>query len=229
VNLQVVSTGQTTLSGKDFRFDVKYLDVQNMRSQTDFEIPSKVQELCSDQPEIANHLTQSLLSYVNDEGCQLPSIWQIWKNVAVPAGEGSRFGDWPMYTRASRSFHGRPWHGFVALQMEAAGTDPITWVGQLRLLLSCEVSMEGKRMLKQVAFLKLMTRLQPDNKSKLLGCEKLQFVDGAHIAVDYNRSYTDMKPSIPYIVVDISNIARVVHVVPDFTQDGIYFLNRFKL
>ena len=190
-------------------------------------LSAEVKDLLKCQPEICNHLMSLVTVYMKEEGLQLPTNLQIWKNLAIPAGEGDRFGDWPMYTRACRNFHGRCWFGFIEMQMEAPGMDPITWVGQVRLFLSCEVhDKAGKRIKKELAFVKVMRQVQRDNSWELLKCEQFTFVDES---VGRFRRKHGIILREPYIILDIANITRVIHVVPNFMQDGVFFLNRFKL
>lgn len=225
--MQAVLTGQITLSGKDLRLTLSCLDP----SEEDF-VPTEVSELFECQPEIQLHLRQALVMHLNDENCAVPKIIQLWKSLAVPAGKGIQFGDWPMYTRACRSFHGRKWYGSVSIQMEEADVDPVTSFGQLRLLISCEVLNEGgKNTTKHLAFVRLMEKLPRDRDWKLMRCTKLKWVDEvvAGTAASTSRKPLHRTPKLPYIVVDVASIAKVVQVVPNFAQVGTYFENRFKL
>jgi len=45
-------------------------------------------------------------------------VLHIFNALAIPVGVGKRFADWPMYARASPSFHGNPWYNYVVIQME---------------------------------------------------------------------------------------------------------------
>jgi hypothetical protein len=38
--------------------------------------------------------------------------------LTIPVGVGKRFVDWPMYARASPSFHGDPWYNDVIIRIE---------------------------------------------------------------------------------------------------------------
>jgi hypothetical protein len=62
-------------------------------------------------------------------------VLHIFSALAIPARVGKRFVDWPMYARASPSFHGNPWYSDVAIQMEPEGLPEETEYAQLRLLL----------------------------------------------------------------------------------------------
>ncbi|CAM6096622.1 unnamed protein product [Calypogeia fissa] len=222
---KAVETGEVTFSGKD-----QLLILNWLASSEEGTLPMEAQELLGDQPELKKHLMQALGMHLGQENCTFPEAMQLYNSIAVPAGEGDRFGDWPMYTRASRRFHGQPWFGYVSLQMEAAGSDPITWIGQLRLLFSCEVrDGEGKKVLKHLASVRLMQKLSRDAECNLLGCVKLKWVEEAIVHTMSSRKNEDMHLTLAYIVIDVANVASVVHVVPNFAHSGTYFLNRFKI
>jgi hypothetical protein len=48
-------------------------------------------------------------------------VLHIFNTLAIPVGVEKRFANWPMYARASPSFHGNPRYSDVAIQMEPKG------------------------------------------------------------------------------------------------------------
>ncbi len=60
-------------------------------------------------------------------------VLHIFSALTILAGVGKWFVDWPMYARASLSFHGNPWYGDVAIQMELEGLPEETKYVQLQL------------------------------------------------------------------------------------------------
>lgn len=138
------------------------------------------------------------------------------KALAVPAGPGDRFGDWPLYVRATYSFHGRPWYSNVALQMEAAGQPANTWYGQVRLFLR-----HGEHCL---AFIRIYYERKPDSWSNLTGCIQLSW----SMPENVTRTEAKRMKRPEYIVTDVANILRAIHVVPNFEKSGCFFINKWK-
>ncbi len=61
-------------------------------------------------------------------------VLHIFSALAIPVGVGKWFANWPMYARASPSFHGNPWYSDVAIQMEPEGLPEESEYAKLRLL-----------------------------------------------------------------------------------------------
>lgn len=143
-------------------------------------------------------------------------ILGICKALAIPAGPGDRFGDWPLYIRASYCYHGRPWYSDVALQMEAEGQPIETWYGQVRLFIR-----HGDLCL---ALVRIYIELFPDHWDTLTGSIQLSWTLPANLT----RAQAKRMKRPEYIVVDVANILRAIHVVPHSGHPGRYFLNRWK-
>lgn len=150
------------------------------------------------------------------------------KGLAVPAGSGNRFGNWPMIARATRLFHDRPYFSHVAIQMEAAGEDPVTSYGQLRLLFTCTVLTQVEnKVTKELAFVHLYESLGVDRVTQ---CEVLHpMLESMDVGSSSDNVYRRRRRD-PYMVVDTMNILRVIHLVPHFGQrrPNEYLINRFK-
>jgi hypothetical protein len=48
-------------------------------------------------------------------------VLHIFNSLAILAGVEKWFADWPMYARASPSFHGNSWYNDVTIHMEPLG------------------------------------------------------------------------------------------------------------
>jgi len=94
-------------------------------------------------------------------------VFGISKTLAIPGGLGGRYGESPVYVRASHSFHGRPWYSSVALKMEDLGELEITWYGEVHLLMhfSCL----------DLALVKCYCELEEDELGSILKCIELSW------------------------------------------------------
>lgn len=143
----------------------------------------------------------------------LMQVIRIFTSLAIPSGSSNRFADWPMYARAVHSFHHRPWFSSVAVQMEASGQDEVTSYGQIRLLFKVNViSEDGEKLCKELVFLRMYREVPANHLSRLVGCPELVW------------------QSLPtaYVVFEVANVLRAIHVVPNFSKVGHFFLNKYK-
>jgi len=131
--------------------------------------------------------------------------------LAVPPGDGTRFGDWPMYARASHEFHGKEWYSSVAIQMEDVGEEERTSYGQLRLLFRCTLlDAEKNKVIKDLAFARVYQYVRFNTT---LECAELKWPQ------------TQVEA---YIVIETASILKAVQVVPHFEKVGFFFVNSFK-
>ncbi|GAQ81132.1 hypothetical protein KFL_000720010 [Klebsormidium nitens] len=56
--------------------------------------------------------------------------------LSLPVGDSKRFGNRPMYARATKDFHKRPWFSNVAVQGEDPGQPPVDLYARVRMFLS---------------------------------------------------------------------------------------------
>ena len=136
---------------------------------------------------------------------------QIYRSLAVSPGLGDRYGDVPMFTRATSLFIGKEWFGNISIKMEREGETECTSYGQLRLLFRCYMMQEqGEVMKKELCLLRMYEEVEFD---ALLKCPILRF----HQNGDGS-----------YKVVEIASILKVVQVIPHFVREGNFFLNVYK-
>jgi hypothetical protein len=173
-----------------------------------------VYSILSSQHELF-HLPKSLQVFSEANNLQGGEVLRIFSALAVPAGPGERFGDWPLYGRASHDFHGAPYYSDVALQMEDAGMEEITMYAQLRLIFQASfVDLESDLSAsKNLAFVHMYKIVRGSRLNELVRCRELVWDPCIHSS---------------YMVVDVATILRVVHIVPNFVEDGHFFLNKYK-
>jgi hypothetical protein len=143
---------------------------------------------------------------------QSVEVLQIYAFLAVL---GERFGDWPLYARASHEFYGESYYSDFCLQMEDAGMDEVTMYAQLRLLFQASfLDIESNIMVpKHLAFLHKYKVLPTSRLSELVKCKQLTW--------DSNKDSS-------YLVANVASILWVIHIVPNFLQDGHFFFNKYK-
>jgi hypothetical protein len=144
----------------------------------------------------------------------LMQVIRIFTSLAIPSGSSNRFAYWPMYARAVHSFHHKPWFSSVVVQMEASGQDEVTSYEQIRLLFKVNVISEGgEKLCKELVFLRMYREVLANHLSRLVGCPELVW------------------QSLPtaYVVFEVANILRAIHVVPNLSKVGHFFLNKYKI
>jgi len=85
-----------------------------------------------DQPEIPQEFLLALRIYELQSNVTLSQVLGLSQCLAIPPGARDRYGDWPMYARATINFHGNPYFSNVAFEVED-GIQQI-YYGQVRLL-----------------------------------------------------------------------------------------------
>ncbi|CAM6093805.1 unnamed protein product [Calypogeia fissa] len=142
--MQAVASGQNVLAG--FRFTMRPIHIND----ADEVIPPAIFTLLQQQPEIKTHFFVDLNAYLDADTLQVYKTFEVMNCLAITAGHGNRYADWPMYVRATMEFHGRPYFSDIAIQAEVDGEPEETWYGQLRLLFKCQtVSPGGDKSLHQ--------------------------------------------------------------------------------
>jgi len=99
----------------------------------------------------------------------------IFSALAIPAGVEKRFADWPMYARASPSFHGSPWYSDVAIQMEPKGLPEEIEYAQLWLLFKVDLFQTSNNALvtKELALVHMYQKVPPNRLNRLIMCEEI--------------------------------------------------------
>jgi hypothetical protein len=142
--------------------------------------------------------------------CQF-QVLQVYGSLAIPSGNGARFGDWPMYARASHELHRKEWYSSIAIQMEDVGEEERTSYGQLRLLFRCSLlDVERNKVTKDLALVRMYHYVKFNTTVE---CAELKWLE------------TQTKA---YVVIETTSILKAVQVVPHFVKVGFFFLNSFK-
>ncbi|CAM6089392.1 unnamed protein product [Calypogeia fissa] len=161
-----VATGENVLAG--FQFALRPFHIQD----PDVVVPKPVSKLLEEQPEIKMCLLDSLNAFLEVDGLRVFKVLVVMGSLAIAAGDGERFGEWPMYVRSSMNFHGRPYFSDVAIQAKHAGEPTETWYGQLRLLFKCEtISTLGVKSKQELAFVRMYQGLPFNNLTRLTNCD----------------------------------------------------------
>ena len=152
----------------------------------------------------------------------------VFTSIAILAGPGDRFGSMLQYVRATSKFFGSPWFSSVVIQMEAPGESEVTYYGQLRLIF--KVSFEDEvhnRVVKDLAFLRMYEEVPTTQLSRLVECSQLIWPKiKSQISKARNKSYVGKCKS--YMILDVQNILKAIHVLPNFSKEGFFFINSFK-
>lgn len=152
----------------------------------------------------------------------------VFTSIAIPAGPGDRFGSMPQYVRATSKFFGSPWFSSVAIQMEAPGESELTYYGQLRLIF--KVSFEDEvhnRVVKDLAFLRMYEEVPTTQLSRLVECSQLIWPK-TKSQISKARNKSNVGKCESYMILDVQNILRAIHVLPNFSKEGSFFINSFK-
>jgi hypothetical protein len=94
-----------------------------MFSSTQVMIPHTSKVLLDSQPELKDVLYHALDVYMVENNlhslpnqeCEDKMLLQVYSSLAIAAGIGERFGDWPMYIRCTNNFFGAPWYSSIAI------------------------------------------------------------------------------------------------------------------
>jgi hypothetical protein len=88
----------------------------------------------------------------------------------MPAGVRKWFADWPMYARASPSFHGNPWYSDVTIQMEPEGLPERTKYVQLRLLFKVDLfqTFDNALVTKELTLVRMYQKIPPNRLNRLI-------------------------------------------------------------
>lgn len=218
---RAVSIGENVLSGPRANLRMNWVDPDNLSfSSTQVMIPNVARVLLNAQPELKDVIHSTLHTYMTENNFHnLPNtefeggmLLQVHSSLAIPAGPGERFGDWPMYARATNHFFGLPWYSSIAIQMEGRGDENInTSFGEIRLLFKVNLYNESNVALtKELALVKMYEVVPQNRVSRLIDCIELRWCTGY------------------YLVVEVANILKVVHVVPNFAIPNRFFINAFK-
>lgn len=156
-------------------------------------------------------------------------VLEVKSGIAIPAGEGDRLANWPMIARASSSFHGGPYFSDVAIQMEAAGEDPLTTYGQLRLIFSCDSTSDtGDQEMQELAFLQLYeSNRRPERVTR---CTVVRPVSERLHAGGSRDNASTQRRREPYLIIQVANILRVVQLIPHYggLEEEEFLVNHFK-
>lgn len=134
---------------------------------------------------------------------------QIYRSLALCPGTVPKYGNIPMFTRATPNFLGREWFGSVSIQSQ--GDIETEYYGQLRLLFKCNmVGEQDETIIKELCFVRLYEIAQFD---RLLKSPELKWHGN-------NQG--------SYAVVEIASILKAVQILPNFQTDGHFFVNVYK-
>ena len=218
--LQAVTTGHNVLSGARANLRMHWIQTNDLSlSSTQVMIPQTAKVILDSQPDLKDHLSNALDVYMIENNFHsLPNskfedgiLLQVYSSLAIPAGDGDRFGDWPMYVRATGQFFGLPWFSSIAIQMEEGGdANTKTSFGEIRLLFKVELcNVNNTTLSKELALVKMYEELPQSRLSKLIECIELRWCED-------------------YLVIEVDNILRGVHVVPNFSTSNRFFVNTYK-
>jgi hypothetical protein len=158
-------------------------------------------------------------------------VLHIFSALAIPAGVGKRFADWPMYVRASPSFHGNPWYSDVAIQMEPEGLPEEIEYAQLRLLFKVDLfqTFDNALVTKELALVRMYQKVPPNRLNRLIMCEEIKWALPIwKQPTRLSTSYEMMQPLGSYSIIEINNILCAIQVVPNFLEKTHFFVNSFK-
>ena len=134
---------------------------------------------------------------------------QIYRSLALCPGVVPKYGDIPMFTRATPNFLGREWFGSVSIQSEDDVENE--YYAQLRLLFRCNMVGEHDETLsKDLCLIRLYDHVQFD---RLLNSNELKWRG--------NNGGS-------YAVVEIGSILKAVQILPNFQRDDHFFVNAYK-
>jgi hypothetical protein len=153
-------------------------------------------------------------------------VLHIFNALAIHARVGKQFADWPMYARASPSFHGNPWYSDVAIQMEPKGlpkeieyaqlrllfkVDLFQTYAQLRLLFKVDLFQTSNNTLvtKELTLVRMYQKVPPNRLNILIMCEEIKWA--LPIWKQPTRpstSYEMMQQLGSYSMIEINNILR---------------------
>lgn len=143
-------------------------------------------------------------------------VFGVSKTLAIPGGLEGRCNEAPSYVRATHTFHGRPWYSSVALRMEKLGEPELTWYGEVRLFMH----FSGL----DLALVRCYCELDENELGTILKCAQVAWF----VPRDYTRAQVKRVKRPEYIVVEVAQILRLVHVVPHFGQKDHFFINKWK-
>ncbi len=121
-------------------------------------------------------------------------VLHIFSTLAILAGVGKRFAYWPMYARASPSFHGNPWYSDVVIQMEPKGLPEEIEYAQLWLLFKVDLFQTSNNTLvtKELALVCMYQKVPPNKLNRLLICEEIKW------ALPIWKQPTDLVPCMKW-------------------------------
>ncbi len=194
-------------------------------------VSTAIQKLLVDQPEIPQEFLQALQIYELGSNVTLSQVLGLSRCLAIPPGAGNKYGDWPMYARATTNFHGNPYFSNVAFEAEEEGIQQI-YYGQIRLLFqaSSQSNIGGEKNQTQLVFLKLYTEIENDDWSALTKCKCLRWSTMSSLRDVQNsmRRNSQAQLKARYVVTNIQTILKVVHIIPHFVTPGRFFINCWK-
>jgi hypothetical protein len=158
-------------------------------------------------------------------------VLHICSALAIPAGVEKQFTNWPMYARASLSFHGNPWYSDVAIHMEPKGLPEETEYVQLQLLFKVDLFQTSNNTLvtKELTLVRMYQKVPPNKLNRLIMCEEIKWV--LPILKQPTRpstSYEMVQQLGSYSIIKINNILHAIQVVPNFLEKTHFFVNSFK-
>lgn len=221
-------SGNNVLAGLNANIRLCWLNQKALELPVRTKIPPRALAILDAQPELIYHLEEAVQAYMKWNALEGGDVLQIYTTLAVPAGPGNRFGNWPLYARAIHSFHGEPYYSDVALQMEEAGAEEVTKYGQLRSLFRASfIETESTCMVqKDLALLRMYSELPASRLSKMVKCKELTWV--VEKAKRQRQLHDALVQDPSFLVVDIANILRVFHIVPNFVEEDHFFINKYK-
>ncbi len=149
-------------------------------------------------------------------------VLHIFNTLAMPIGVRKRFGDWPMYARASPSFHGNPWYSDVAIQMEPEGLPEETKYAQLRLLFKVDLfqTSDNALIIKELTLVCMYQKVPPNKLNRLIMCEEIKWALPIWKQPTRPSTLYEMVQQLgSYSVIEINNILRAIQVVPIFREN----------
>jgi hypothetical protein len=110
--LKAVATGENILSGSYTNLKVSWLDASCLEPSVVSKLPPRAKLLLEAQPDVFQ-IPMCLEYYKQLNNLEGGTTLQMVTSIAIPAGPGNRFGDWPLYGRAVHEFYLGPYYSDV--------------------------------------------------------------------------------------------------------------------
>ena len=110
--------------------------------------------------------------------------------------------------------------------MEDSSSEEVTEYAQLTLSFRVSLvdSVNKKSISRELVFVRMYRKVPNNKMSRLMRCLELTW---ANVSIQ-SSSKRPHNMTTKFLAVDIDSILRVVHVLPNFTAEGHFFLKKYK-